>query len=285
MKILDVKPKDRTDDLLEVLRRMTASNEFFKATRKEFGDEIYNDMLRYVYLEYAFLTRFVPEGEILFEMESIGYEFFIILRGKVSIMVKIPMSEVEETRILSETDVQFKEKLKPRTKSNFEGVPKSPLNLHSTVLRKESGYQVLHRSIILKDIRQLSEGGSFGDAALIKGKSALRNATILCQEDCYFAVLDKENYERIIGEHQQRQINEKLGFLKKSNIFKFMKDQDLGTLIYFFENKFLPFRTVLFNQGDEVDHLYIIKSGSVRVNKELNQSCFKAIGQTLMRNL
>lgn len=51
MKVLDVKPKDRTDDLLDVLRRMTANNEFFKATRSEFGDEIYNDMLRYVYLE------------------------------------------------------------------------------------------------------------------------------------------------------------------------------------------------------------------------------------------
>jgi CRP-like cAMP-binding protein len=202
-------------------------------------------------------------------MESIGYEFFIILKGKVSIMVKIPISEAESSKVLSESDIEMKPKPKLRSKSNFEGVPKSPINLHSSILRKDSGYQVLHRSVLLKDIRQLTEGGSFGDAALIKGKSALRNATILCQEDCYFAVLDKENYERIIGEHQQRQINEKLGFLKRSNIFKFMKDQDLGTLIYFFEIRNLPFRSILFKQSEEVEYLYIIKSGSVRVVEHL----------------
>jgi CRP-like cAMP-binding protein len=207
----------------------------------------------------------VPEGEILFEMESIGYEFFIILRGKVSIMVKMSISSTDSTKVTTEPDIPLKEKVKERTKSNFEGVPKSPLNLHSSVLRKDSGYHVLHRSVLLKDIKNISEGGSFGEAALIKGKSALRNATILCLEDCYFAVLDKQNYERIIGEHQQRDINEKLGFLKKSNIFKYMKDQDLGTLVYFFEVRRLPYRATLFKQGEELDHLFVIKSGSIRV--------------------
>lgn len=51
MRILDVRPKDRTEQLLEVLQLMTADNFFFKAISKEFGDDIYKDMLRYVYLE------------------------------------------------------------------------------------------------------------------------------------------------------------------------------------------------------------------------------------------
>lgn len=218
-------------------------------------------------------------------MESFGYEFFIILRGRVSIMAKIPISKEETDLVLAEADKPFEQKLKPRSKSKFEGVPKSPLNLFSSVIRKESGYHVLHRSVLLKDIRQISEGGSFGEAALIKGKSALRNATIFCQENCYFAVLDKQNYERIIGEHQQRQRKEKLAFLKKVNIFRFMKVQDLSTLIYFFEIQTLPIRYVLFKEGEEVDTLYIIKSGTVRVGDWLTSSFLKLSGPTPITSL
>ena len=46
-----MKPKDRTDQLLDVLKAMTNDNAFFQATRKEFGEQIFTDMLRYVYLE------------------------------------------------------------------------------------------------------------------------------------------------------------------------------------------------------------------------------------------
>jgi CRP-like cAMP-binding protein len=207
----------------------------------------------------------VPEGEVLFEMESIGYEFFIILKGKVGIMVKLPMSVSESNAVLDSPDVPFIEKTRTRTKSNFHGVPKSPININSTVLRKTSGYQVLHRSTLLKEIKELADGGSFGEAALTKGKSALRNATILCKEDCYLAVLDKENYERIIGEHQQKALNEKRAFMKKVSIFKFMQEQDLGTLLYFFDLKSLVYRSKIFAQGDDVQHVVVIKSGRVRV--------------------
>lgn len=207
----------------------------------------------------------MPEGEILFEMESIGYEFFIILQGIVSICIKIPISDNDVKAVTQAEDAPLKEKLKPRSKSSFEGVPKSPLNVNSTVLHKKSGYHVMHRTVLLKGIKDLSDGGSFGEAALIKGKSAMRNATILCKSDCYFAVLDKENYERIIGEHQQRQLNEKINFLKRVMILRCMNTQDLSTLNYFFELKILKYREVIFRQGDKLDCIYVIKSGTVRV--------------------
>ncbi len=49
--ILGVKPKDRTEELIGVLQKMTEDNKFFADVRKEFGDEIYRDMLRFVYME------------------------------------------------------------------------------------------------------------------------------------------------------------------------------------------------------------------------------------------
>ena len=35
------------------------------------------------------MTRFVPEGEVLFEVSSVGVEFFFILQGQVAIAVDI----------------------------------------------------------------------------------------------------------------------------------------------------------------------------------------------------
>ena len=207
----------------------------------------------------------MPEGEVLFEMESIGYEFFIILQGIVGIFVKIPMSENDVKAVTLSENTPFPENPKSRSKSSFEGVPKSPPNVNSTVLRKTSGYHIMHRTVLLKGIKDLSDGGSFGEAALIKGKPATRNATAVCKTDCYFAVLDKENYERIIGEHQQRQLNEKISFLKRVPILRCMNTQDLATLNYFFEMKVLRYREVVFNQGDELESVFVIKSGSIRV--------------------
>jgi len=212
----------------------------------------------------------VPEGEVLFELDSIGYEFFIILTGRVGIHLRLQLADYEEQKklILESQDVPFKEDRKPRNKSDFEGVPNSPPVKYSTVMRKGDGYHVLHRTVLLKEVNKLGEGFCFGEAALIKDKSALRNATILCLEDSYFAVLDKANYERIIGEHQQKALMEKVLFFKKAPLFSFMAETIIKTILPFFELNKYPFRHCLFKQRDEVTHLYFIKSGNVRVGQD-----------------
>jgi hypothetical protein len=51
MKVLDVNPRDRTDALIDLLKRMTADNAFFQTIQKEHGPEIFTDILRCVYSE------------------------------------------------------------------------------------------------------------------------------------------------------------------------------------------------------------------------------------------
>jgi CRP-like cAMP-binding protein len=213
------------------------------------------------------LNRFVPEGEVLFEVDSIGYEFFIILKGKVSIFIKLQLPDYEAKRkaVIESPDVPFRPKPQERTKSNFEGVPKSPPNPNSTVLRKPDAYYVLHRTLLLKEVNRLGEGFSFGEAALLGGKSALRNATIFCAEDCYFAAMDKGNYDRIIGEHQTKEMNDKIAFIKKIAIFSPFDEMTLKTTVYFFEIKTFSYRQVIFKQGVPVNHIYLIRKGRIKV--------------------
>jgi CRP-like cAMP-binding protein len=57
-----------------------------------------------------------------------------------------------------------------------------------------------------------SEGSSFGELALLKNKP--RTATIRCKTDTHCAVIDKESYQKIIKQIQEKQLNEKIEFLK-----------------------------------------------------------------------
>lgn len=204
---------------------------------------------------------------MVFEIDSIGYEFFIILRGRISVHVKIPTSEAETKRIYELPDTPAKPKTAERSKSEFDGVPKSPANVNSTILHKNGNYYVVNRTSLLKDVSKLGTGASFGDAALTPGKSAPRNATILCVEDCHFAVLDKHNYERIIGEHQQRENADKVNFLKKVSLFSYMTDASIKTLIYFLEINKYAYRDTILEQGQDNESVFFIRSGTVKVGE------------------
>lgn len=46
-------------------------------------------------------------------------------------------------------------------------------------------------------IAQLHNGSAFGELALLENKK--RSATIICNTKCVFAILDKHNYQRILG--------------------------------------------------------------------------------------
>lgn len=204
---------------------------------------------------------------MLFELGSVGYEFFIILKGSVSIQISLGIKGNEENiknfNLLK--DVDFPVKTKPRSKSQFQGVPKSPPNVHSLVLRKTTGYHVMHRDILMKGVNVLREGFSFGEAAIQGKQHVVRNATILCVQDCYFAVLDKTNFQRIIGEHTERETTAKINFLKRVNVFASFHDHEIKTMIYDLQPRKYMYRDRIFSKGDILKKLYIIKSGTVKV--------------------
>lgn len=49
----------------------------------------------------------------------------------------------------------------------------------------------------IKKIKTIGQGGSFGELALMENKP--RAATIICEEDCHFAVLEKEFFNGILS--------------------------------------------------------------------------------------
>lgn len=221
-------------------------------------------------VDLCFSIRFVPEGEVLFEVSSFGTEFFFIMEGKVVIAIDIIKSEIQEAtlkELKEREDVALPEKPIARFKSTFPGVPKSPPVEHSVVLRKQTGYHVIHKGRLLQNVNTLPEGKSFGDVALTK--NGIRNATILAGANCYLGVLDKENYTRIIGEYLAQLMKKKHKFISRLPLFVHFSNKDIETISPEFQEETFHYRDVILKAGQKITKLYSIISGKVKILKKM----------------
>lgn len=50
----------------------------------------------------------------------------------------------------------------------------------------------------------MSEGSAFGELALMERKP--RAATIICKEDCKFAILDAKDFKEILEEREKKKL-------------------------------------------------------------------------------
>ena len=62
------------------------------------------------------------------------------------------------------------------------------------------------------EVAQLSKGQSFGELALISNKP--RAATVRCLSECHFLVLQKQDYQRVLGRLEEATMNVFVEFLK-----------------------------------------------------------------------
>ena len=67
-------------------------------------------------------------------------------------------------------------------------------------LEKIKSYEKLKWEI---EIAILQTGASFGELALINNEP--RKATIMCLNECYFAVLEKQDYNKVLLKFQQKE--------------------------------------------------------------------------------
>ena len=144
--------------------------------------------------------RFVPAGQILFEVDSVGKEFYIILKGKCSFYFKCKNSEKslakEKAKKLEEIPLIPIDTSQLRKKSSYGDVPKAAKIMRTTVENRGNEYHAYHMGLLMSKINTMGIGDTFGELALIsENENELRKATVLCTEDCEFAVLDRRSFQ------------------------------------------------------------------------------------------
>lgn len=98
------------------------------------------------------------------------------------------------------------------------------------------------------EVAVLSDGQSFGELALISNKP--RAASIKTKSNCYFAVLNKEDYQNVYGVIERNHLNKKIDLLKSWIQLRDLTRDTLSKMTYYFEEITLTRNNILYREGD-----------------------------------
>ncbi|EAR92309.2 cyclic nucleotide-binding domain protein (macronuclear) [Tetrahymena thermophila SB210] len=114
--------------------------------------------------------------------------------------------------------------------------------------------------------RTLNQGCTFGELGLLDGKP--RSAFILCAEDCEFGIMEKEDYQLLLGNIHRRELERKFNFLK-DHMLPELTNQALKKIFYNFQKIKVQKNEYIFRQGTLSEGIYLIKKGDVKLEKTL----------------
>lgn len=99
-----------------------------------------------------------------------------------------------------------------------------------------------------------------------------RSATIKCIEDCFFAVVSKQDYHKIIGKVYRKIRDRLLNLIKAIPYFANLNMSELKKLgAYFEEVEYIRNNTII-KQNEQSDDIYLVKEGDFDILKYIKYS-------------
>jgi CRP-like cAMP-binding protein len=127
--------------------------------------------------------------------------------------------------------------------------------------------------IDMKNVARLDNGMAFGELALIKDQP--RAASVLCETDCHFAVLSKEDYLNIIGKIEARKLDVFIEFLSFIPTFRTWTKKKLELLTYHFTKVDFKRKQDVFTIGSPPENVYIVVEGEFELWKPMAAKTFR----------
>lgn len=118
-----------------------------------------------------------------------------------------------------------------------------------------------------EEVNVLRDGHTFGELALLRDEK--RMASIVCKEETHFAVLEKQDFKRLIGEVSERRINEVVTFLRSISIFAPWSKKSIIKLSYYFKQRTFNRKQIVYKEGDFAEHVYFVKEGEFQLLKKI----------------
>jgi hypothetical protein len=120
----------------------------------------------------------------------------------------------------------------------------------------------------------LKEGDHFGDFALIHKKP--RSATILCLEDCLFAVIDKNMYDEDL-KNIKNYHNARIKYLKSVPFFTSWTRTTLAKFTYYLKRHTFKRNQIVYKEGDPCESVFFVINGEFEVLKRVKSFHQKAV--------
>ena len=121
---------------------------------------------------------------------------------------------------------------------------------------------------MMTKVDEFKTGRGFGELALMNSKP--RAASIKALEDCSFATLSKKDYDNIIGQAMRRDFEAKTTVLINIPAFKHLTSNTLKMVTFYMKEKTYNKNTILFNEGDPVKGLFLVKEGEFELSTKFN---------------
>lgn len=95
----------------------------------------------------------------------------------------------------------------------------------------------------------------------------VRTATMVCQQDTEFMVLNKEAFKNVIGIYYEQQKREQMNFLKQFSFFNKIGNSKMLSLMNSFKvNTYHP-KSIVYSQNEPVKNIYFIRRGEVEIEQ------------------
>jgi hypothetical protein len=119
----------------------------------------------------------------------------------------------------------------------------------------------------MKVVNELGFGASFGERAI--RQRIPRTATITAKEDCHFAMLSQDAYNKIVAQYDEKVFMMKINFLRQITLIQNWGPDALGAIIYQANQVEFTRKQIIYKPGDKADSIYFISSGEIEVSKTL----------------
>lgn len=115
---------------------------------------------------------------------------------------------------------------------------------------------------------ELKQGQMFGEVGLSMKKA--RSATVICKEDCEFAVLNFQDFKKILQNVEKKTIQSRVEFFKE-RMFKGIPVDVIIRLSFLFKKKSYFQGNEVFSEGDMANEMFLIKKGEVQIYKKIKE--------------
>ncbi|CAD8085306.1 unnamed protein product [Paramecium primaurelia] len=176
-------------------------------------------------------------AEVVFNIGDIGRKMYFIIDGEVAIL--IPMQEQQHH-------------------DNHHHQRKS-------LIIKKFDDLLKHKYAQYKLIAIKSKNDFFGEIAI--EQRIPRTASVVAKTECVFATLSYDSYQKVLGQYQEKILQEKLQFIKCTPPFKNWSQSGQLILLHSCQEMSFEAGSFIYKRGQKGDTVYIIKEGEILIEK------------------